>query len=181
MHAPALRELRDALELATPGAIPSGASILPFLTRAWSYLHGASAGGMTREKLAGHVTNVHWSPPVLSFELDGDAARETWQVDLQDGTAWLSARERRELPPKEDAADLALALAKQIVAGRGSLAVIRKPGGSLSVRPGDVPGLDVGFAETLPGRHRRFRAALERAMADAGFTKIGPYRFRRDP
>ena len=122
MHAPALRELRDALELATPGAIPSGASILPFLTRAWSYLHGASAGGMTREKLAGHVTNVHWSPPVLSFELDGDAARETWQVDLQDGTAWLSARERRELPPKEDAADLALALAKRIVAGRGSLA-----------------------------------------------------------
>jgi hypothetical protein len=42
-----------------------------------------------------------------------------------------------------------------------------------------VSGLDVGYAETLPGRHRRFRAALEQAMAAAGYVRVAPYRFGR--
>jgi hypothetical protein len=140
---------------------------------------------MTREKLAGRVLNVHWSPPVLSFDVDRGADGATrelqpWQVDAQDGTAWIPAELRRELPPKTGAADLALSLVRDIVAGRGSLAVMRRPDGAVSIRPGDVPGLDVGFVETLPGRHGRFRAVLESAMLEAGFTKTGRYRFRRE-
>jgi hypothetical protein len=134
---------------------------------------------MTAEQLAAGVGELAWSPPVLSFVVMRPSGRgeQPWQVDVQDATAWSPREGRRELPPKEEAAELARRLVAQIVAGQGSLAIVRKPDGAIAIRPGEVPGLDVGFTETRAGRHRRFRASLEQAMAEAGFRKTGPYRF----
>ena len=174
----ALTGLRSVLSELPPGTLGADARILSLLVRAWPRLHGASADEMTAEQLASGVRELTWSPPVLSFVVTRSNQREQpWQVDVQDATVWSPREGRRELPPKEEAAELARRLVAQIVAGTGSLAIVRKLDGAIAVRPGEVPGLDVGFAETRVGRHRRFRASLEQAMAAAGFRKTGPYRF----
>jgi hypothetical protein len=139
---------------------------------------------MCREKVVGRIVELHWNPPVLSLGIrrdDGSAEHtvQPWQVDVQDGVAWVATDRRLELPPKADAAALAFGLVDLLVAGSSSTAIVRKAGGRISIRPGEVPGLDVGFSETLPGRHCRFRAALDQAMAAAGFVKSGPYRYRQ--
>jgi hypothetical protein len=163
------------------GPCPRDAPIVACLLRAWPQLHGAAASEMTRERLASGIVDIEWSPSILSFDVREESRSLSWQVDVQDATTWRPRVRRIALPPKEDACVLARALAAQVVAGVGSLAVVRKSTGGITIRPGEVPGLDVGFAETLPGRHARFRAALDRAMAEAGFANLGPYRFRRLP
>jgi hypothetical protein len=183
---PALSRLQQALAAAQPGPCQHGEAVAAALVRAWNHLHGSYAGEMCREKLVGAVVDLRWSPPVLSFgvqrgHIDGHDEEhvQAWQVDVQDGVAWIATERRLTLPPKTDAAALAVALVEQLVTGGGSPAVVSKPGGRVSIRPGEVPGLDIGFAETLAGRHRRFRGALDQAMAAAGFTRVGAYRYRR--
>ncbi len=167
----ALRRLRDALAV-TPDGVVDGQRIAGLLAQAWPYLHGSFARGMCREKVAGHIEDLAWRSPVLSFRV----ARATWQVDVQDASAWIPVGAPLDLPEKQDAKELAEAIVQQVIDGRVSAAIVRKPQG-VSIRPGEVPGLDVGYAETLPGRHRRFRAALEQAMAAAGYVRVAPYRF----
>jgi hypothetical protein len=148
--------------------------IAELLAQAWPYLHGSFARGMCREKVAGNIADLAWRSPVLSFTV----ARATWQVDVQDASAWIPVGAPLDLPEKQDAKELAEALVQEVIEGRVSTAIVRKPHG-VSIRPGEVSGLDVGYAETLPGRHRRFRAALEQAMAAAGYVRVAPYRFGR--
>jgi hypothetical protein len=174
--------------------LPSGdlhsRDVALLLEGAWSYLYGASAGEMSRERLASCVlSDLRWAAPVLSFKATqpidaSNGARasvwsQSWQVDVQDGVAWIVGGCPLDLPTKVDAAALARELVEQVVAGRWSRAIVAKAGGRISIRPGDVEGLDVGFARTLPGRHQRFRVVLDHAMAHAGFERLGPYRFRK--
>jgi len=179
-----LARLREALGTLPPGQYSPAAPVISCLVGAWPELYGSAAGDMDREKLVDRVTDVGWDPPVLSFGVRRERGHgrgeflQGWQVDVQDGTAWMPRDRPRALPTKRDAAELARELVRDLSAGRGSCAVVRKSSGGVAIRPGEVAGLEVGFAETLPGRHHRFRAALERAMADAGFVKVGPYRFR---
>jgi len=182
---PSLTLLEASLAPLPAGPCRPDSQPMALLLRAWTHLHGGCAGEMTRDQLVGRIASADWSPPVLSFTVEraprgaGASVAQVWQVDVQDGTAWIAGAGRVALPPKVAAAELAVKLARGIVAGEDAPSVIRKTAGSIAIRPGDVPGLDIGSAETLPGRHHRFRGVLEHALESAGFTCVGRYRFLR--
>ena len=134
--------------------------------------------------------NLTWDPPCLNFRIErhggivsGGSTRakmQEWSVDVEKATATCSVGGQRQLHPMAPRLDVRL-LADQVA--RAILADAEHPAikwgeGHTSFRlriAGAVPS--DGFRQTVAGRRRRFRDALQERLP--GWRQAGAGRWER--
>ena len=178
-----LRALRAHLQALAPGPVQDVAGVLEPLREAWASLDGSTHSGMASFKLTvARVEVPTWSPPVFSFRIERHggtvlgstrAEMETWEVDVEAGTAGVTRVGHRQLRPmarREYMGPLAHDVADLIVQRSDAACLRWAPDHSrVAVMVGAiVPG--TGPQQTVRGRRKRFRDALRAALAPNGWT-----------
>jgi hypothetical protein len=164
------------------------------LASVWDSFRGSGDQGMTGTKLFGRIEQPSWRPPILEFAIErhggtvkGSIYAEVhrWRLDLEHATAEIVERRRRRLHKPQPPLDTR-AIARGVAEAAALLTsehswLVRKDQNTVRILVGEIPELEDGSAvrQTLSARRKRFREALETAMAERGFTLVGLYRFSR--
>ena len=174
-----LERLRTTLQATEPGAL----DVTSELRQAWDYLEGGSDGGMEAYKLHLRTRNMTWDPPILSFDIErhgaivaggsGYAEIQTWDVDIDKGTASIvNTRNRRVLPmqPRFDTEALAKELAEVITSHREDPRIRwSKDGTRVQVRFGAA--LPAASQQTSEGRRKRLNKTLSERLESLRWTR----------
>jgi len=153
---------------------------LPRLEDAWSSLSGSLDKSTSADKLY-RAENVAWTPPVLTFTLErhggtvnGSSRAELhhWEVNTETGVAAIVKVGRRQLSPMDsrlNVAALARATRERIVVGEKHESLKWVDDTYVLVVIGNI--IPTTYAQTTSGRRKRFRAALDKEMAEAGWQR----------
>jgi hypothetical protein len=131
------------------------------------------------------MEDVRWEPPVLSFRIERHGAMgvgstraelQNWRVDLDRKTAKCerSCSYRQALPRAEGIRiePIAGELAESIIAGSSDQRLKWQGGETVRVLMAKVFPYDSGYMQTITGRRKRLRAALEPLLAGNGWREI---------
>jgi hypothetical protein len=154
--------------------------LLPHLEKAWDGLNGKGQEKTLATKLY-RAENVVWTPPLVTFTLErhggtvnGSSRGELhhWQVNIETGVAEIGKIGRRQLSPlakRLDVAGLARETKKRIVTGEkhDTLNWIDETYVVILIA-NIIPETN---AQTTASRRMRFRDALDREMAGAGWQR----------
>lgn len=121
-----LEQLRACLAALTSGPLPSPDSIdvERHLMACWHCLEVALDGWIEAEELAGRIEGLAWTPPLISFQIERHGATveastrstvQSWQVDVDGGTASISGSGQREVYQMDQRLDV-LWVAAELVA-----------------------------------------------------------------
>lgn len=178
-----VKSLRECLEsLPETGNIGGEVwkQILPRLEDAWSSLGGSLNKSTSADKLY-RAENMAWTPPVLTFTLErhggtvnGSSRAELhhWQVNIETGVAAIVKVRRRQLSPMDsrlDVAALAREARERIVAGEKHESLKWVDDTYVLIVIGNI--IPATYAQTASGRRKRFRAALDKEMTQAGWQR----------
>jgi hypothetical protein len=107
-------EFGQSLAALEPGPIPaaSAAEVLERLDRVWFWLGWHGGGPRMPSSLPfGEATDLHWDPPVLSFQLVRRGTKyeklERWRIDTGTWRRGFTVLERHEYVPEPTPAELA--------------------------------------------------------------------------
>jgi hypothetical protein len=171
--------LRQYLRSLQPGEIND--SYLEVLVAAcWGRFAGGELEGITGDKLPGRMERVRWEPPLLSFVIErhGGTVRgssraelQEWMVDMNTRTATpfeAGHRQLQPMAPKVDVERLAAEVLQLMIDHAVNDRLRWYPDGAVRVEIGKIlPASNVN-KQTLQGRRRRFRQALEELVHQAG-------------
>ncbi len=182
----AMEPLKDYLASLPPGSVADTGRLEPLLAECWNEFRGCNESGMHPGKLRSRMEKVTWNPPRLTFVIErhgatvGGSTRaevQQWEVDLQAQTVNCETIGRRQLvamEPRLNVRPLAEEVARLILAGdRQDSRVTWRPDGRLRVNIGRILPEGSAVRETLAGRRRRFRAALDEMLTEAGWHTLG--------
>ncbi len=188
----AVNELMEFLRTIPAGSVEDPGAVVrieALLAQCWHELEGGDEEGMEGSKLRDRMYVVRWDPPVLSFEIERHggtvlnstrAERHRWEVDVRTKTASCVVAGHKQLVPMQprlDTRPIADELARKILAGEDDhrLQWLKGSKAKVRIRFSNIAGLDHGFAQTLQGRRRRLKEALERRVAGAGWIPSGAW------
>jgi hypothetical protein len=177
-----LLRLRGHLDSLSVGVIQDTRAVVAELELVSDELEGSGLEGMTAAKLH-RIESVEWHPPVLSFWLERHggtvmgstrAEMHRWTVDLDSGIANCEETGRyRQLYDR----DKPLRVEPLVAGVVGAIGAVNKDprlkwyaDGTVRVL---VSSLVSGeFKQTVSGRRRRFREALDRELRAIGWTRL---------
>lgn len=158
------------------------------ISNAWGELHGSSANAMATHKLS-RIEKPTWVAPHLGFTIERHggtvmgstrAELEHWDVDLDARTAVPSERVGyRQLHPaaaRLDVKPLAEDVFRSMRERREDERLKWVDDGSVRVVIAKVVP-DAGFRQTVDGRRKRFRNALEELVVQAGGERVSGYTY----
>jgi hypothetical protein len=137
----------------------------------------------------GRMKSVEWWPPLLTFKIErhggaslgsSRAEIQNWAIDISKRIASLggsSHRQLRPLQPRLDVAPLANAVAGSILTRQGDEYLKWFPDGHVLVSIGKVIPLG-GPKQTVAGRRKRFRTALDAILKANGWEKVRTNTYR---
>lgn len=184
------QQIRQLLLNLGPGHISDVVQLQHLLAEVWSSLSGASDGGMKGDKLLDRAESMSWDPPYITFSIERHgsvvngstrAEIQDWCVDLDKWTAEIISTRCRQLlpasrpmPVNTPAEEIAHAILNK--QEHGSL----KWYGDGRVRvliATIIP--DDGYKQTVSGRRRRFRKALEILIEADGWKAVVANTYQR--
>jgi hypothetical protein len=184
-----LEELRNQLASTMPGKVPDREmdDIVRILKRHWDDLTGSDDGGMEAGKLTDRrgkvrAEEVQWNPPILNFRIERHGARvlgstrgelQTWEINLTQGTATITALGYRQLEPMDarlDVKRLADETAAMVVSGCESPRLKWVNPNRVRVLTADV--IPTTNKQTTTSRRKRFVAALEPILDSQGWQRV---------
>jgi len=192
--------LRKQLLELPPGAVAEVGRVAALLAGCWHEFVGADSERMHAGKL-GRMEDVCWEPPVLSFRIERHGAigvggtraeLQDWLVDLERKTAQCErSRNYRQALPRAEAVrigPIAKELADNIKAGRADPRLKWQGDEKVRILMAKIFPYDSGYMQTITGRRKRLRAALEALVAENGwheirrdvYSKAGGGRARKD-
>lgn len=163
------------------------------LAEAWASLRGSREGGMQAYKLRGRTEGLSWEPPVLSFEIERHggtmngstrAEMQRWCVDVAAQTAEIVSTRKRQLyamAKRVNAKAPAAVIAEAILNGQEHEMLKRYPDGRVKVLISALFPQGDDFKQTVSGRRKRFRAALEPLIKEQGWAEVGTNTYQRLP
>lgn len=169
-----------------PVAEDHAGEVISLLRESWEAFSGSSDTSMTSAKLTGiRVEDLTWDPPCLKFAIERhggtvmgskNAELHWWRVNLDSLQASCGSAGHRRLvsySPKLDVRPLANDIC-QLITGGASTTDDRVTWRSATCVKVNVSVLipDGHAKQTARGRRKRFRAALEPLMADAGWHRL---------
>lgn len=184
-------DLANYLETVSPGPIHDTERLSEVLRACWGDFSGSADESMAAHKLADRMERVVWEPPHLTFLIErhggtvlgsSRAELQEWTVDLQSGSACCTAVGKRQIRPMKvrlDCGMLADEIVSLILDGKQDPRIAWKSDGSVKVDVGKIIPAESLARQTLAGRRKRFKTALEERLTEAGWDKQGRYLFRR--
>jgi hypothetical protein len=181
---PKFEELRSHIRNMPTGEITDTAELELMLAGCWGELRGSDAGGMAAYKLRDRMEQVRWNPPNLKFSIERHGAAalgsvyaevQSWAVDIEQGIATLEPESRRRQVKSKNPPLKVQPIAKTVAGiitsgGRDECLVWKGPDKVRlligNVIPNNCP------AQTLSGRRRRFRKALEEELQHFGWELV---------
>ncbi|HJY53352.1 MAG TPA: hypothetical protein VKD89_04950 [Candidatus Udaeobacter sp.] len=153
--------LKNFLSKLRPGPLHDTTALEELLKQVWESIHGSDSGGLQGYKLTGRLEKVQWQPPYLTFSIS------TWTAQIvSKGHRQLHASAKR-LHIREPAKRIADAIFNNLE----SQSLKRYPDGRVKVLIGTVIPAE-GYQQTVAGRRRRFRALLEKLLAERGWFPV---------
>jgi hypothetical protein len=179
-----IARLKEHLSATPPGPVDAS-EIDHLLAATWDQIEGADAGGMTSTKIIGRLESVKWEPPLLTFIVERHggtvlgstrAELQTWEINLETLAAALyeAGRYRRVSPtnPPMNVQPMAEEICALILEHADDKRLRWRPDGTVAVKIGEIIPAGPLPKQTLTGRRKRFRAALERMIAETGGQTI---------
>jgi hypothetical protein len=172
--------LKNFLSKLQPGPIDDTTALEPLLEQEWDSINDSDFGGMQAYKLIGRLEKVQWQSPYLTFSIERHGATvngstraelQTWQVDITRWTAQIVSTGRRQLyrtTKRLDVREPVKRIADAILNNLESPSLKRYPDGRVKVLIGTIIPPD-GYQQTVAGRRKRFRALLEKLLAERGW------------
>lgn len=172
-----------------PGQVLDTGRLETLLALCWADLAVSSDGGMKGNKLFGRMEFVEWAPPLLTFKIErhggaslGSATAEIqhWAVDISKRIASLGGSSHRQLRPSQprlDVAPLAKAVAGSILSRQRDECLKWFPDGHVVVSIGKVIPVG-GPKQTVAGRRKRFRTALDAILKANGWERVRANTYR---
>ena len=166
-------ELRNYLNRLEPGPVEEHSHLERLLAEVWNDLR-CDYGGMAGDKLVGRMEDLQWNPPLLTFRIErhggtilGSTRAEVqrWAVDLNRQTATCEHAGHRQLSPmaqRVDCGSLAGEIAGKIGSGEADDRLRWLGDGRVRVEVGRIFPAHTGYKQTVQGRRRRLREALDR-------------------
>jgi hypothetical protein len=177
-----LEPLRARLAALTSGLVPSPDSIdvARHLMACWHCLECGSDGGIKAEELAGRIEGLAWTPPLISFQIELHGATvqgstrsmvQSWQVDVDRGTASISGSAQRQLYQMEQRLDI-----RWVAAELAAAICQRRPDSRISWRDGAATVITASTVvtanrQTTAARRKRLTKELQRLMAERGWRR----------
>lgn len=176
------------------GPIPDTSEIEGVLADCWTAFVGNNENGMEASKLYSRMESVNWQPPILLFNLErhGGTVRgstraemQHWQIDLDRMTAKCPTVGHRQVRPmakavrQKELEKRAEEIAVLIQNGAIDSQLRWKDAKTVNVVIEQIIPTNSGFKQTVQGRRKRFRQALEKVLAKSGWEHIGINAFRR--
>jgi len=169
-----------------PGPISDTNHLDSLLAECWDALDGSDAEGMEGYKLNGRIEDAEWNPPALSFTLErhggtvlgsSRAELQEWNIDINARTATCSIvghRQIHPMAPRLDVLPLAQEVVKLILEGKKDERLTWYENGSVRVHIGKILTESSAMRQTLAGRRKRFRNAVESLLGENCWTCIRP-------
>ena len=185
-----MSQLYDYLSALPSGPVEDEDQLLRHLQACWRDLTGSRQSAMATWKL-NRLEDPRWEPPLLSFAIErhgaivgGGSTRaemQHWVVDTRSGMARIQRTGRRQVKPSASRLDvrpiveeIAHAISQSVEDDRLSWSDDRH---LVRVAISKVIP-DDGFRQTIAGRRKRFRTALDSRLAEMGWqTTTTPYRY----
>jgi len=178
------RTLARYLETLEPGPIEDLRTANALLFEAWPDLVGSDNQKMASYKLA-RFENPEWHPPFFTFEIERhgavvlgsiDAEVQTWQLDVEQGTAEIVATRGRRIgkaAARLDVKPLAREVADLILASKDDPRITWRAD-RLAVKVNVSAILPPGRKQTYEGRVKRFHANLGDMLAGS-YARAGAW------
>jgi hypothetical protein len=189
----ALDKLRAYLAQVLPGPVKDVERVEELLAACWDQLAGPE-GGMTGEKLINRTEDMRWNPPLLRFNIERHGARalgsvyaevQRWVIDIEKGSADFNPYGGRRLvgarQPPVRVEPIANELVGLIVAGKEDRRLKWRGKSRVRLFVGEVLPEHSAVKQTLAGRRRRLRQAMQNALAAHGWQEIGLYTYEKMP
>ena len=171
-----MQNLLEYLSSLQPGAIADTGQLEKLLSASWDEFEGNCLEGMAAYKLHGRMREVVWEPPSLTFTIErhgstvqGSSRAEVhhWSLNTNAKTATCSQGGYRQVSPmaaRLDVLPLAEKVFHLIIEGCCTQELRWNKDGTVSVQIGKLLPTGSATPQTLEGRRRRFREALEKMM-----------------
>jgi hypothetical protein len=194
----AIEALRSWMGQMPPGPIADLDGLANLLSTCWEAFEGHDEEGMTPRKLLPlrrgdevlpRMEDVLWEPPTLRFTIERHGAvvlgskraeLQRWIADidqLQTSIERIGQRQIRRSQLKLDTDDLASQVVESIVRRQATDALTWNKDGSVKIKVSElIP--ECGPKQTVSGRRRRFRKALDEQLAAHGWTSVSAYKYR---
>ena len=179
-----MQELIAYLNNLLPGPVSNLGELGSLLYACWEEFAGANAEGMNSDKL-NRMENVSWDPPILTFNIErhggtvlGSTRAEIhqWDVNVEEMTAVCLTSRYRQVQPGQvplNVKSLANNIAQLISDRKEDDRLKWRADGSVKVSIGRlIP--DFGHKQTVQGRRKRFRQALEKRLEPTGWYTVSP-------
>jgi len=177
-----MEDLRQYLRNLPPGPLTEDqvTEVEPLLADCWHGLSGSRKGGMSAQKLIGRMEDVKWDPPELTFSIERHggtflgstrAEIQDWEINVDEERCLLRLgrhRQKRPMSPPVDVKPIAEELARKMLAGEADERLRWRDDGTVGLLTGVA--FSEGPKQTLAGRRKRLRKALEERLAEEGWT-----------
>ncbi len=139
---------------------------------------------MQAHKIRGRTEDLAWNPPQLTFKIERHggtvngstrAEMQHWCVDVAAHTAEIVSTGRRQLRAMAKRVNVkgpAAEIAEAILKGQESASLKRYPDGRVKVLISALIPHGDDFKQTVAGRRKRFRAALEALIQPQGWSEV---------
>jgi hypothetical protein len=167
----------------TPREIVDASELEKLLSSCWDQFDGSDAEGMAGYKLHRRMEKVSLNPPLLTFTIErhggiimgsSRASLHDWRLDLSDKTAVVYGSGHRQLTPMQPRVNvepLAQETAELILNRQNDERLKWHVDGSVTVHIGTIIA-DEAAKQTVGGRRKRFREALNRIVTTAGWDAV---------
>lgn len=181
---PELDALRTFLRPLPTGPVMDEAGLTAALAAAWPSLGDSSETAMAAFKVR-RLEAPSWKPPLLAFDLERHGATvlgssraevQVWTVNVEAGTADVAHSSHRQVRPSAarlTVGPLADEIVTLILSGQTDARLTwSSDKQSVNVNIGLVVP-DSGPKQTITGRRKRFRQALQERLAASGWDEDG--------
>lgn len=179
-----IQALRDHLNAIECGPVKESSELVSLVAACWDELEGCHDEGMSADKLFDRMENCEWHPPELTFQIErhgatvlGSSGAEVhrWCLNLNKAEARCDPCGYRQVSPRQQPMNvkpLADEVAKLILEGKKDRRLKWSQDGTVQVLIGKILPEHSAPKQTMAGRRKRFRHAVEAKLNDANWEKI---------
>lgn len=186
-----LEQLASYLSGLPAGTSPDQTLTEELLASCWDQLEGGEQQGMAGHKLRGRTEQLEWDPPVLRFRIERHGATvlgstraelHDWQINVGNGTASCAPAGQRQLRRRQaplDVNPIAVEVVELIRAGEEDEHLSWAARDRVRVEIGKILPAGSAGKETLAGRRKRLRNALDERLRTEGWVPLRHWVYQR--